>query len=141
MAWAGLSLARWFPGRTSPDQPVEIDINQSARSAWETFRRIGGIELNGRDADLEDALCTALSETAGSFDEALETATTVQLVRAMLRAIAPFAVMFQEIMGLYKQAQANEGANHWHVPIGEQIPDLADFEHFLSTMSAVDVDM
>lgn len=73
----------------------------------------------------------ALAHDAPSFQAALAQATTDELIRALFAAVAPFAAMFQDIVAYFKRAGANEGANHWNVAIGREIPELKEFERFL----------
>src|SRR5262245_33244654 len=113
----------------SPPTPLRVD--QDSVSAWASLCEIGGIELSDRDADLEEAMRVALARDAPSFQAALAAATTDELIRALFAAVAPFAAMFQDIVAYFKRAGANEGANHWNVAIGRELPEMKEFEKFL----------
>jgi len=132
-------LPRWLGGPRKKASGLEL--HQDSRSAWDALCRIGGIERDERDFELEEALRLQLDPAAISFDQALSTATTDELVQALMSAAAPFAAMFQDILAYFRRAGANQGNAHWRIAIGQHMPDLKEFEEFLEIWGMVETSL
>jgi hypothetical protein len=84
-------------------------VHRDASSAWRALCATGGIELNGRDIDLEDKLKRGLSSSAPTLEDALLGATTDQLLRTLFEVAQPFVQMFSDILEFFEAACAKEG--------------------------------
>lgn len=113
-------------------------IYRDAMTAWESFRRIGGLDLADRDADLEKELLIRLGQPqALTLDDALRRATTDDLVRALFAAISPFVEMFRDTLDFFKAASARVGRQQWEISIDDEHLDLKEFEQFFASVSEI----
>lgn len=115
-----------------------VEVSRDGWSAWQALCKQGGIEVEGRDADLIEALRVELNPSAADLRAAIMSTSTDALVRALFSRIAPFAVMFADIVAYFKAARAYTGRDHWRVKIEEENLELKDFEEFSATWSSVD---
>lgn len=113
------------------------EVSRDSWSAWQSLCEQGGIEVEGRDADLVEALRVELDPSAADLRAAIVSTSTDALVRALFGRIAPFAVMFADIVAYFKAAGAYKGRDHWRVKVEEENLELKDFEEFSATWSSV----
>lgn len=114
------------------------EISRDSWSAWLALREKGGIEIEGRDSDLITALKQDLNPASTTFEEAVRSASTDALVRALFRRVAPFATMFADIVAYFKAAGAKTGRDHWRVKVDDEHLDLKDFEEFSATWRSIE---
>ncbi|AXA37945.1 hypothetical protein [Rhizobium leguminosarum] len=115
-------------------------VYRNALDAWDAFTSIGGLELDGRDADLEADILTYLGQPqAAKLEIALYSATTDDLVRAIFASAKPFVSMFSAILAFFKTAGAHVGRQQWEIKIDDTHVGLEDFERFLVATSDVSV--
>jgi len=112
-------------------------VSRDAVSAWTTLCTLGGLEPDGRDADLAAALKTALTPSAATLDDALRASSTDDFVRAFFDLVQPFAHMFRAIMDFFEAAGAREGQNAWVIQIDETHLDLMDFQAFVESWDSL----
>ena len=104
--------------------------HHTALSAWRGLVEAGGLQPEGRDAELVDCLHEALNRDANSLEEALEVTSTETFVDALFRAVEPFPMMFADILRFFELAGAREGQRQWRLVIGEEVFDFKHFEEF-----------
>jgi hypothetical protein len=114
-------------------------VARDAEVAWRRFVEVGGIEPGGRDADIEESLRIRLNPLASDLSEALASAKTDHLVRALFEVVSPFAEMFRDIVAFFRDAGANQGREQWEVEIGDEHLDLSDFQRFEQELKAVNL--
>ena len=104
--------------------------HRTALSAWNELVRGGGLEPEGRDAELMDQVRGALNCEADSLEEALRSTSMKAFVETLFRAIEPFPMMFADILRFFRSAGAREGERQWRLVIGDEVLDLKHFEQF-----------
>jgi hypothetical protein len=115
-------------------------VYRSAVEAWEAFKSIGGLDLSGRDADLEvDILAHLGQPEAGRLEIALHAVGTDDLVRAIFASAKPFVSMFSAIIAFFTSAGANEGRRQWAIKIDDTYMGLEDFERFVAATLNISV--
>jgi hypothetical protein len=116
---------------------MNTKVARDAPSAWATLCDVGGLEPNGRDADITDALKAALNASSATLEEALLASSTDDLVRAFFNLVQPFAQMFRSVLDFFKAAGAREGRSAWVLKIEETHLDLTHFQQFLEGWDAL----
>lgn len=106
-------------------------VNESSLEAWRALQQIGGLEIDGRDADLLDKLRELLCPSAFTLDDALARSSIEQFLRALFQTIEPFAAMFSDILEFFEQAGARKGRTQWRLRIDESLIEFQHFEEFL----------
>ena len=102
----------------------------TALSAWNELVRGGGLEPEGRDAELTDKVQGALNCEAESLEEALRNTSMTAFVETLFRAIEPFPMMFADILRFFESVGAREGQRQWRLVIEDEGLDLKHFEKF-----------
>ena len=110
---------------------MATEVVRDALSAWAKLCDVGGLEPNGRDADLTAALKTALNASSATLEEALLASSTDDLVRAFFNLVQPFAEMFRSVLDFFKAAGAREGRSAWVIEIEDTHLDLIHFQQFI----------
>ncbi len=116
-------------------------IARDSLTAWQELSAKGGMELEGRDADLAAKLRTQLCPSAATLEEALQRTSTDDLIRALLDIVHPFADMFRAILDFFKAAGAKQGREQWRITIDEEHLGLKDFESFLKSWHLIDAEI
>lgn len=113
-------------------------IAQTGREAWNSLVRVGGIEVDGRDADLADSVRIALNPFAKSLDDAVNASTAEQVATAVLSEVSEFAAMMGDILHLLSSAGATEGKEQWLVALSEnRLPvSLERFSDFIRAVKS-----
>ncbi|MBX7540325.1 hypothetical protein [Qipengyuania sphaerica] len=106
-------------------------VYESGLEAWRALQQIGGLEIDGRDADLLDKLRELLCPSAFTLEEALARRSIEQFLRALFQIIEPFAAMFSDILEFFEQAGARRGRTQWRLRIDESLVEFQHFEEFL----------
>lgn len=115
-------------------------VYRNAREAWDVFKIIGGLDVSDRDADLEADILAHLGQLkALRLEDALNAASTDELVRAIFASAKPFVSMFKAIIAFFKAAGAKEGRVQWRIKIDETHLGLEDFEEFIAATSNLSV--
>jgi hypothetical protein len=112
-------------------------IHKDSASAWADLQKRGGIELDGRDEGFEEELKNRLAPTARSLDEALQSATTDDLVRAFFDVIQPYVAMFRAILEFFEKAGATEGRAQWDIMVDDVDVSLEHFRRFLKEWNSI----
>lgn len=102
------------------------------------MKAAGGIETGGRDIDFEPKLLTALSAKASTLKDALDAASTDELVCALFSVASPYLEMFSAILKFFERASAREGRQQWSVIIEDEHLDLQHFEEATQAWEALD---
>jgi hypothetical protein len=116
-------------------------VARNALAAWDALRERGGLELTGRDADLEDQLRNALRPLSPTLEAALRDSSTDELVRALFAVAEPFVQMCRAIFDFFRTAQAREGREEWAILIEEEHLDLKHFEQLVKRWEALDCEL
>jgi hypothetical protein len=106
-------------------------IHQNALAAWTDLCERGGLELDGRDEGLEEALKKRLAPRARNLEPALRGASTDDLVRCLFEVLQPYVQMFRATLAFFERAGATEGREQWNIQIDEIDLDLDHFRKFL----------
>jgi hypothetical protein len=106
-------------------------IHQTAFAAWTDLCERGGLELDGRDEGLEEALKKRLAPRARNLELALRGASTDDLVRCLFEVLQPYVQMFRATLAFFERAGATEGREQWNIQIDEIDLDLDHFRKFL----------
>lgn len=116
------------------------EIYRNATDAWSSFRKIGGLDLDDRDEDLEVEILAGLRQPrAKTLDAALESASVDDLVRALFGATMPFMEMFRAILEFFIAAAATEGREQWSIKIDDEHLGLETFEKLVAAADAAPV--
>ena len=112
--------------------------HRTALSAWNELVKGGGLEPEGRDAELADEVRGALNGKADSLEEALRSASMTAFVETLFRAVEPFPMMFADILRFFKSAGTREGQRQWRLVIGDEVLDLKYFEKFEAAWRSIE---
>lgn len=115
--------------------------NRTALAAWDELKRIGGIEVDNRDAEFEERLRITLSPKAANLDEALRAASTDELVRGVFSLVAPYTEMFRAILSYFEKAGARYGKSQWRIAVADTHVELKHFEEFVRSWTKLPFDL
>lgn len=113
----------------------------TASQAWDMLHE-RGLEIDGRDKDLVDLLHSALGTIQGrvpssTFDEALQSASLEQFIRAFFLSASPYVDMLKDILRWFEKAEAKKGPHGWRLAWdGGDIPELQHFREYLRDLEA-----
>lgn len=110
-------------------------IHSDPLSAWRYLCSHGGIELEVRDAGLDEELRTLLDARQPSLELALTSVTMESFVSAFFRLIQPYVSIFQDILAFFKQAEATQGQGQWVIKVDEIDIDLDHFREWIEKLT------
>jgi hypothetical protein len=118
------------------------DIFNTAEEAWKYLVAHGGLEVNGRDADLVEAMTNRLTSepmvpdyedihTRAGLGDILKSVSIEQLVNAMFGAVRPYVGMMRDLFDYFRKAGTTEGPGQWKLALTSETDSLEiDLEHF-----------
>jgi hypothetical protein len=118
------------------------DIFSTAEEAWRYLVSHGGLEVNGRDADLVEAITKRLTSepvvpdyedihSRAGLADILKSVSIEQLVNAMFGAVRPYAGMMRDLFDYFSRAGTTEGPGQWKLALTSETDRLEiDLEHF-----------
>jgi hypothetical protein len=112
-------------------------VHSDPLSAWKHLCAHGGIELKGRDEELQEELRVLIDARQLTLEDALAGATMESFVNAFFHLIHPFVSIFQDILAFFKQAEATEGQAQWVLKIDEIDMDLEHFRKWMEKLTSV----
>lgn len=110
---------------------MESEIYTDSVSAWKGLIDIGGLELDGRDEDLEYQLKAHIDPNATDLNVALASVPIDIFLQALFQVIQPFISMYGDILDFFTKARAREGKVQWRLSVDQEIINLRNFEEFL----------
>ena len=116
---------------------IDKGIHRDSQSAWNALARVGGLDPNGRDADLAGDLKNQLDREAQTLESALRETPVDAFVQALFRVIQPFPMMCLDILRFFERAGAREGQSQWRVVLEEESDALRHFQEVLERWEAV----
>ena len=106
-------------------------IYRDSVSAWGALCEIGGLEPNGRDADLVDDLIKYLQPGENDLERVLSETPTDAFLQALFHVIQPFSKMYEQVLKFFQEAATREGQSQWKVVIDEDVFGFEFFQEFL----------
>src|SRR5690606_3457300 len=90
-----------------------------------------GMEVDGRDAELAEALRCQLDASANSLTEALDGASTSDFIRAFFTVAMPFVDMLKDLLRFFERARAKHGPQQWRIVFDDYCADLEHFREWI----------
>ena len=112
-------------------------VHRTPTEAWDYLKEHGGIEIDGRDAGLDQRIHQRLDPAAPSLEAALAATTMEAFCRAFFDAVHPYVAMFTGILDFFKQAGATEGPAQWALRVDNVDLDLEHFRKWLNSWTAL----
>lgn len=124
------------------------DIFSTAEEAWKYLVSHGGLEVNGRDADLVEAITKRLTSepvvhdyedihTRAGLADILKSVSIEQLVNAVFGVVWPYERMMRDLFDYFSKAGTTEGPGQWKLALTSETDsleiDLEDFKKFTTT--------
>jgi hypothetical protein len=124
------------------------DIFNTTEEAWKYLVSHGGLEVNGRDADLVEAITKRLTSepvvpdyedihTRAGLADILKRVSIEQLVNAVFGVVWPYERMMRDLFDYFSKAGTTEGPGQWKLALTSETDsleiDLEDFKKSTTT--------
>lgn len=117
------------------------DICRDGKSLWTALVQNCGLDLEDRDADLENSLKDQLNPNARDLGEALENTSTDQFIQAFFQLLQPFSLMYSQLLAFFEKAGASEGTRQLRLQVGDDFIDFKHFQKFIQIWNEIDCEI